>query len=149
MRTINREIVGGFIFSNDGYMIVGKSQPGGVYPGYATIPGGGVDEGETKLAAMKREILEEVGLDISGAKIEQIDISLFGESEKVLKDTGERVFVKMHFNNFEIIIPKPAADITITAGDDFADARWIPVSDLKTLKVIDATRDTLKKLGYL
>lgn len=149
MRTIEREIVGGFIFSNDGHILLGKSKPGGVYPGYMMVPGGGVDEGETKEEAIKREILEEVGIDIAGATIQQVNDSQFGESEKTLRDTGERVLVKMHFNDFSITIPKLAAQIPIAADDDFTDALWIPVQNLPNLKLTDPTIATLQKLGYL
>lgn len=146
MRTIEREIVGAFILSNDGYILLGKSKPGGVYPGYMMVPGGGIDEGETKLQAVVREVMEEVGVDVTDAVIEQINDSQYGESEKVLRDTGERVLVRMHFNDFRIDIPKPAAQIVVTADDDFADAEWIPITDLPTLKLTDPTKVTLQKL---
>lgn len=149
MRTINREIVGAFIFSNDGYMVLGRSKPGGVYQGYMTVPGGGVELGETNVDALQREVLEEIGVDIHDAKIVPVDISLFGESEKTLQDTGERVFVHMHFNNFFVTIQKPAAQIMLKSGDDFADAAWVPVRDLPSQKLIDASIATLKKLGYV
>jgi len=149
MRTIHREIVGGFIFSNDGYILLGKSRPGGVYPGYMTVPGGGVDEGESKEAALRREVLEEVGIDISGASIELVNDSQSGESEKVLRDTGERVFVQMHFNDFCIMLSHKAAEITITTGDDFGDASWIPTTDLAKFQLTETTLQTLRLLGYL
>jgi 8-oxo-dGTP pyrophosphatase MutT (NUDIX family) len=149
MRSIHREIVGGFIFSNDGYVLLGKSKPGGVYPGYAMIPGGGVDEGETKVEAVTREMLEEVGLDIKDADIKLVNDTQSGESEKTLRDTHERVFVLMHFNDFYITMPKPAAELPLTSGDDFMDARWVPTADLPKLKLTDPTQITLRKLGYL
>jgi nucleoside triphosphatase len=90
MRTIQRQIVGGFITSNDGYILLGKSRPGGVYPDHFMVPGGGVDEGETMEAAVKREVLEEVGVDLDAlqATIQQAQDVQTGESEKVLRGTG-------------------------------------------------------------
>jgi 8-oxo-dGTP diphosphatase len=149
MRTINREVVSGFIFSNDGYFLLGRSQPGGVYPGYSTIPGGGVDEGETKLEALEREILEETGLTIRNGKIELANDTEFGESEKTLRDTGEKVMAHMHFNDYWIVMPKNAAELELTAGDDFADPAWVPIGELVKLKLTGPTKITLKKLGYL
>lgn len=35
-----------------------------VFPGYMAIPGGKVEEGETPIIALRREILEEIGLDL-------------------------------------------------------------------------------------
>ena len=94
MRTIDRDIVGAFIFSKDDQILLGK---GGVYPGKWIVPGGGIEPGETKLAALKREILEETGIDISGDKVEALKEVLEGESQKTLRDSGERVLVKMRF----------------------------------------------------
>jgi 8-oxo-dGTP pyrophosphatase MutT (NUDIX family) len=152
MRTIQREIVGGFIFSDDGHILLGKSKPGGVYPGFMVVPGGGVDEGETKADAIKREVLEEVGIDIReypGTNVEMINDSESGESEKVLRDTGEKVMVHMHFNDFAISIPKAASKIPATSDDDFTDAVWIPLAELPKLKLTEPTKATLRKLGHL
>jgi 8-oxo-dGTP pyrophosphatase MutT (NUDIX family) len=122
MRTIQREIVGAFIFSNDGHILLGKSQPGGVYPGYSMIPGGGIDDGESKLDAVIREVLEEVSLDIKDAHIELVNDAQYGQSEKTLRDTNEKVLVHMHFNDFRVAIDKPASAINVQSADDFADA---------------------------
>ena len=54
MRRIHRDIVGGFIFSSDSKLLLGKSRKGGVYAGNWIIPGGGIDEGETQLEALAR-----------------------------------------------------------------------------------------------
>jgi 8-oxo-dGTP pyrophosphatase MutT (NUDIX family) len=149
MRTIEREIVGGFIFSNDGYMLLGKSKPGGVYPGYSMVPGGGLEKGEAKLEALRREILEETALDIRDAKIELINESQFGENEKTLPGTGERVLARMHFNDFHVVMSQPARDLILEEGDDFAGPEWIPIRSLSDLKLTEPMRITLRKLGYL
>ncbi len=149
MRTIDRDIVGGFIFSSDGYIVLGQSRPGGVYPGFMMIPGGGVDDGETQEQAIRREILEEVGIDTSDATIVLVNDAQTGESEKTLRDSGERVLVRMHFHDFSVKLPKPAAEITINADDDFVDAVWVALDDLPTLTLTEPTKATLRKIGLL
>ncbi len=96
-----------------------------------------MDEGETPKEAAIREIREEVGIDISSYDLELINDEQYGESEKTL-NTGERVYVKMHFNDFLVHIPKPAADIPFEASDDFEYAEWIAIDNLQN-----------QKLGYL
>jgi len=87
MRTIKRDIVGAFIFSNDQQILLGKNGKGGVYEDLWVIPGGGIDDGESKRKALARDVQEEVGMDISGAKITGLDEVLTGQSKKVLRDS--------------------------------------------------------------
>jgi 8-oxo-dGTP pyrophosphatase MutT (NUDIX family) len=149
MRTIHRDIVGIFLFSNDDCLLLGKSRKGGVYSDLWIVPGGGVEEGETKLEALKRETVEEVGIDISGFKTELLDEVLDGESQKVLRDTGEKVLVKMTFHDFLVKADKPSKDIEITCDDDLSEAKWHHISELKNLNIAGPTKTVIKSLGYL
>lgn len=143
---MKRDIVGAFIFSADDKLLLGR---GGVYAGTWVVPGGGVEKGETKTDALKREITEETGIDISGAIVKQVPGLLTGESEKILRDTGERVKVKMKFYNFTIRLDQRANQIALKTEDDFKDATWVPVAELKTLTLSPPSVTTLQKLGYL
>jgi len=146
MRTIEREIVGGFIISSDDKILLGKT---GVYSGLWVVPGGGIDPGETKLEALRREMLEETGIDIRDAKIEDMKVDLIGESEKVLRDTGEKVHVKMRFHNYKISLAQPADKIEIKMTDDLSGAAWFSRAELSKLELSPPTISSLKKLGYL
>lgn len=146
MRAITRDIVGGFIFSSDVKLLLGK---GGVYGDAWLVPGGGIEPGESMTAAIKREIFEETGIDISKGKVEQLTDDITGESEKTLRDTGERVLVKMNFFNFIVKLPKTADEINIKAGDDFTDASWFAVEDLPKMELAPPSVTTLQNLGYL
>jgi len=144
MRTIHRDIVGGFILSSDDKILLGTT---GVYAGMRVVPGGGVDEGETKAEALRREMLEETGLDISLASITPIPEVLSGESEKILRDTGEKVLVKMNFYNYIIKFSQRADQIPFKAADDFIDAEWYSKDELPGLKLSPPTAQSLKILG--
>lgn len=130
MRVIHRDIVGSFIFTSDGKLLFGKSRKVGVYQDTWIVPGGGIEDGESKLDAIRRETLEEFGIDISNYENTLLDMVLIGESEKVLRDTNEKVLVKMMFYNYVIKIDKPAAQIKIKAEDNIVEAAWHDVSKL-------------------
>src|SRR5436853_6926042 len=121
MREIERDIVAGVIVSKDNKILMGKGRVGSVYKDAWLIPGGGVDEGETKLQTLIREIKEEAGLNISAYEAELVEDAATGESEKTLRDTNERVLVHMHFFTYTISIPELAKDIKAQEGDDLVE----------------------------
>jgi 8-oxo-dGTP pyrophosphatase MutT (NUDIX family) len=149
MRTIERDIVGAFIFSADNELLLGKSVKGGVYQDQWIVPGGGVEAGETKLEAVGREAKEEVGLDVSEAEVEPIEGVSYGKSVKKLRDTDETVLVKMAFYDFIVRLKENAKDVQIVAEDDFTDARWFSAQDLKPEMLGPPTLATLRKIGYI
>jgi len=149
MRTLHRKIVGAFIFSSDDKVLLGHNIQGGTYQGMLVIPGGGIETGETQLDAVKREILEETGIDISAGSIRQLDFVTSGESKKTLRNTGEAVLMKMEFYDFVVKLDKPAAAIPMMFDDDFSDARWYTTADLQDLPIGPNTKATLLKLGFL
>ena len=73
MREIERKIVGGFLISADGKILLGQSIKGGVFEDKWVVPGGGMEEGETKEQTLRREMLEEVGIDVADGRILQLD----------------------------------------------------------------------------
>jgi 8-oxo-dGTP pyrophosphatase MutT (NUDIX family) len=149
MRTIEREIVSALMYSKDGKIFVARATLQAVYPGCWKIPGGGVDEGESKLEAVCREIAEETGLDISSYTPELIVDDMSGEGEKTLK-TGERVHVKMKFFTYKVVLDQNAEDITITLDpDEFEEYQWVKPAQIKDLKVSPPSVELYTRLGYL
>jgi 8-oxo-dGTP diphosphatase len=150
MRQIERNIVSGLIFSNDGKLFQGQKDPhkGGVYCDCWHLPGGGVEPGEDKKAALAREIKEETGIDISGGKIELADDSGTGESKKVL-GTGEEVLCKMRFFVYRIDINENSADIKISLNDDLVKYRWTDPKELPRLQLTPPSAELFAKLGYI
>lgn len=149
MRTIERAIAGAFLLSNDGFILLGKNKAGGVYQDQWVVPGGGIDEGESAEAAMRREILEEVGVDVTGAAIVYQDDVQTGTSEKTLRDTGERVLVNMSFHDFVVTIDKPASDIPVILEDDFGYAEWVSTDSLSDKTYSPSTHYRLQAMGLL
>lgn len=151
MRIIERRIVGSLLVSKDEHILLGYKDPkwGGRYSDCWVLPGGGVDEDESDLEALYREIKEEVGLDITPFESVLIDDSLTGENETIHNVTGEPVTFKMQFLDYLTKIPKDAKDIPATANDDLAKVEWIPFAKLAEYTLSPSTKDLLVKHGFI
>lgn len=151
MRTIEREIVSGLIFSKDGKLLMGMKDPehGGVYPDCWHIPGGGVEIDETKEQALQREILEETGIDISSAKVSLADDQGSGQTEKTLKDTGEKVLCNMTFNVYRIDLDTNADQTPLNPSDDLPTLEWASLDKVSGYKLTPPSITLFKRLGFL
>ena len=148
MRTIKREIVSALIFSKDGKLLMGKKDPakGGVYAECWHLPGGGIDEGENKEQALVREVKEETNLDIGSLKQELVDDTAWGQSEKVLKDTGEKVLCNMHFNVYKVNLSSDSLNIELQPTDDLVELKWIGMDELKKVKLTPPSEKLFSKI---
>lgn len=151
MRTIHRDIVSALIFSKDGKLLMGVKDPksGGVYTDCWHIPGGGVDENESQLDALRREMLEEVGIDITACKVVLADDEGSGETEKALKDTGERVICKMRFYVYRVDVDENADEIKVLPSDDLVRLEWVDIKRLSDYKLTPPSITLFERLGIL
>jgi len=151
MRIIERRIVGSLLVSKDDHLLLGYKDPkwGGRYSDCWVLPGGGVDDNETDIEALYREIKEEVDLDITSYESILIDDSLTGENETIHNVTGEPVTFKMQFLDYLTKIPKDAKDIRVTAKDDLAKVEWIPFDKLSEYNLSASTRELLVSHGFI
>ncbi len=135
MRTIHRTIVSALIISKDGKLLMGKKDPTRlVYDADCWhIPGGGVDEGESLEQALRRDMLEEVGIDVADCRVVLADNKGRGEAEKDL-NSGDKVWCKMQFNVFRVDVNKNASDIQTQISDDLIELKWIDIANLAEYK---------------
>ncbi len=148
MREITRDIVGGVIVAADGKVLLGHNVKGGVFDDKWVVPGGGVEEGETKEVALQREMLEETGIDISDAVATPFETTFSASAEKTLRDTGERVLVHMTFYDFIIRLQRNSTEVPIKSGDDYQDGQWFSAQQLATLELAHPTRRRLVEGGF-
>lgn len=59
------DVVAGVLQRPDGCFLLAQRPPGKVYAGYWEFPGGKIEGGETPLAALSRELHEELGIEVT------------------------------------------------------------------------------------
>ena len=102
--------------------------------GQWSVPGGRVEHGELLVEAVVREMLEETGL-------ESVCGELVGWVERFVDD---RHFVIL---DFEVTVLED--DALPRAGDDAAEARWVPLEEVVDLDLVDGIAEFLHEHGIL
>ena len=112
------------IFRNGRVLIVRRARPPA--HGLYTLPGGGVELGETLEGAIIREVREETGLEIA-------PLALVGFREAIARDAAGRV--ERHF----VILPFASRWIRgeIALSGELAEAHWRKPDELAGLKTTD------------
>jgi 8-oxo-dGTP diphosphatase len=100
------------------------------------VPGGRVEHGELLAEAVTREVREETGLDcVCGPLIgwvERIDAEAVGNHFVIL--------------DFEVTVLDDADPV---AGDDAAEARWVPLDQVIDLRLVDGLAEFLHDHGII
>jgi 8-oxo-dGTP diphosphatase len=124
--------VGAVVVDGQGRLLMIKRghEPGA---GLWSIPGGRITPGETDTEALVREMLEETGLAVQVGR-------LLGRVRRPGPD-GTVIDIR----DYEATV----IGGTLRAGDDAADARWVPVADLGSLDITEGLIDALTNWGVL
>jgi ADP-ribose pyrophosphatase YjhB (NUDIX family) len=118
----------------DGDLVLLVQRGGATLTGKWSIPGGLVELGETTREAVCREIAEECGLEI-----ELVDVC--GVLDRVVRDAEGRV--RYHWVLVDYLAV--ARGGTLCAGDDAADARWVPIDEVERYDTTDGLMDMIKR----
>ena len=111
-------------------LIIQRSLKEDVYPGYWGIPGGTLDKIDTNLeASLRREILEEVGIEVSDIKLVQ--------NNTVIKDDCNKLYLVF---TAQYKSGKPQT------SNEVADVQWKDVKELAILKMTPYTYNLIKEI---
>jgi 8-oxo-dGTP diphosphatase len=112
-------------------LIVRRARP----PAYGvfTLPGGGVEAGETLRDAVIREVMEETALTIE-------PLGLAGYREAIARDADGKV--ERHF----VILPFAARWLAgeVALNEELAEARWLVPSELDGLKTTEGLAEVVR-----
>ncbi|MBQ3695528.1 MAG: NUDIX domain-containing protein [Alphaproteobacteria bacterium] len=115
------------------FLIVKRSQTDDFLPGCWEFPGGGVERSETIIDALKRELKEEIGLDITGAHPR-----LMGVSEEFMDEDKTERYLQL---NYKINLEK---EPQISLSQEHVAFDWADAQDDR----LDAfLLDIVKQLG--
>jgi 8-oxo-dGTP diphosphatase len=123
--------VGAIALAGDHLLMIRRGH--GPAGGRWSIPGGRVEFGETLAEAVVRELAEETGL-------EALCDQLVGWVERIGDDH--------HFLIVDFAVTVLSSE-TPTAGDDAAEATWVPVAEVASLPLVDGLAEFLHEHGIL
>jgi ADP-ribose pyrophosphatase YjhB (NUDIX family) len=102
--------------------------------GQWSVPGGAVKLGETVAVALRREVAEEVGLKVSvGPLVAVLD--------RVFKDAEGRI--QYHYVLLDYLCQVVSGELA--AASDAAEARFVPLGELKGLRLTRGTRAVIER----
>ena len=123
--------VGAIAIDDDRLLLVRRGR--GPAAGRWSVPGGRVERGEALAAAVVRELAEETGLE-----------GVCGE----LVGWVERIGADHHYVILDFSVHVLEAGVPV-AGDDAAEADWVPLGDVADLALVDGLVEFLHLHGIL
>lgn len=114
-------ILTGIIKYKDEFLAVKRSKNDDFLPGVWEFPGGNIEDGETILPALKRELLEEIGININTE--DALIVNIYDK----IKEKDE----KYHYIELDFLIEVESKNLEIKLSNEHDDYLWVKAdSDL-------------------
>ncbi len=128
--------VGAVVFQGGKVLLIERGKD--PLKGWWTLPGGLVETGECLECAVRREILEETGLEVRPSEV----VAVF---ERIMPDIEGRTefhyVIVDYLCEFKSGYLRPASDVS--------DARWVPVDKLDSVKMAPGTPPVIERARQL
>ena len=124
--------VGAVVVRDDCLLVIRRGHGPGA--GEWSIPGGRVEAGETLHEAVVREMWEETGLEVVVERF-------LGWVERLGDDH--------HFVILDFVVGLLDAEATVVAGDDAAEAAWVPLHELSEIRLVAGLHEFLTDHGVI
>ena len=124
--------VGAVILQGDAVLLIQRgNEP---LKGMWSIPGGALEVGESLIDGVRREVREEVGLEIEVGAIVEV-------FERITRDQQDAV--RYHYVLVDFVC-RPTGG-SLAAGDDADDVRWVTAAGLAAIEVTEGTPAVIEK----
>jgi len=124
--------VGAVVVRDDCLLVIRRGHGPGA--GEWSVPGGRVEAGETLHEAVVREMWEETGLEVVVERF-------LGWVERLGDDH--------HFVILDFVVGLLDAEATAVAGDDAAEAAWVPLHELSEIRLVAGLHEFLTDHGVI
>lgn len=128
----SRPLVGVGAVVWDGYRVLLERRGQPPAQGSWSLPGGLVNVGETTEDAVRREVREECGIEVTVGPV-------LGIFEPIVRDPDGRV--RYHYVVVDYLAYHPGGEVQ--AGDDAAELAWVAPEDLDSYALLPATQQMI------
>lgn len=134
----------GLIIKNEQIVLIRKV--GGPYSGKLDLPGGTIEWGETPEETLKRELNEEVGINVKEYVLFDANSVTFEWVHKEELECGHHLGIFYKINSYENEIVE---NINLdNQNDDSLGAKYYKISELKKSELSSIANLEIEKLGY-
>lgn len=138
----HRVIVVGLVWNKTGELLFCKMPPDrGVFPGEWGFPGGGIEPGEQMEQALRRELREELTIEVQDIRPAFFKDALYPK----LSVGGAITNTYMIFLVFHCQFTQGR----IRLNEEFSEYRWVAKGEVGDLTLNAETKDTLSRIGWL